>query len=457
MIKPRFAPWLAALIMLGGCARYHAEPLSLSPPLAKDAAALAVRMDAPHYAHLFGVSRSYTVDIHDGLDEMEVVILAVLNNPQLKATRKRLHVATAQLFAAGLLPDPQIGIEQQKPTIKPRQYINGYTYNLGFDIRSLITRPAKVAAGRATARQVSMDVLWAEWQVVQQARLLFIRQHIQQQLVNLLSQQQTQSATLYRHVHELLRRHNTTLDQMGIALGSLLDVESALSDARRRLNKTRMSLALLLGLSPDARLPLAGLSEHYVPVPDPVLQQAVGRLAEFRPDLLALRAGYASQDARLRQAILSQFPNISIGISRQRDTSGVWSVGPLINMSLPVLNINRGNVAVAEATRARLHAEFKARMASAVIDIARIHRDQAIAYRLWQRMQVDIPQLANVQQKAFKALMSGNMELLNYNTIRNAYMTQRIKQLSLQQGLLEQQVALSTLLGKPTSGLPEPR
>jgi outer membrane protein TolC len=299
-----------------------------------------------------------------------------------------------------------------------------------------------------------MDVLWAEWQVVQQARLLFIRQHIQQQLVDLLSKQQTQSSTLYKHVHQLLQRHNTTLDQLGIALGSLLDVESALSDARRKLNKTRMALALLLGLSPDVHLPLAGMNEHYVPVSDTVLHHAEGRLADFRPDLLALRAGYASQDARLRQAILSQFPNISIGLSRQRDTSGVWSVGPLINMSLPVLNINRGNVAVAQATRTRLHAEFKARMASAVIDIARIHRDQAIAYRLWQRMQVDIPQLANVQQKAFKALMSGNMELLNYNTIRNAYMTQRIKQLSLQQGLLEQQVALSTLLGKPTSGLP---
>ncbi len=454
MTMRRLLPWLAALILLGGCARYHAEPLSLSPPLAKDTAALAIRMDAPHYAHLFGAKRSYTVDVHDGLDEMEVVILAVLNNPQLKATRKRLHVATAQLFAAGLLPDPQFGYEMQKPTIKPRQYINGYSYNLGFDIRSLFTRPAKVAAGKATVRQVSMDVLWAEWQVVQQARLLFIRQHIQQQLVDLLSKQQTQSSTLYRHVHQLLQRHNTTLDQLGIALGSLLDVESALSDARRKLNKTRMALALLLGLSPDVHLPLAGMNEHYVPVSDTVLHHAEGRLADFRPDLLALRAGYASQDARLRQAILSQFPNISIGLSRQRDTGGVWSVGPLINMSLPVLNINRGNVAVAQATRTRLHAEFKARMASAVIDIARIHRDQAIAYRLWQRMQVDIPQLANVQQKAFKALMSGNMELLNYNTIRNAYMTQRIKQLSLQQGLLEQQVALSTLLGKPTSGLP---
>ena len=121
----RLAPMLAALMLFGGCARYHAEPLQLSPPLAKDTAALAVRMDAPHYARLFGANRSYTVDIHDGLDEMEVAILAVLNNPQLKATRKRLHVATAQLFAAGLRPWQQASYALHKPTLQPPQYITG--------------------------------------------------------------------------------------------------------------------------------------------------------------------------------------------------------------------------------------------------------------------------------------------------------------------------------------------
>ena len=456
MIGQHLRTWLTICLLAvsSGCAHYHAKPLQTSSPLSGKLDALTVRIDAPHYARLFGEQKRYTVDLQDGLDEMEISILAVLNNPQLKATRKKMHVARAQLFAAGLLPDPKFGAEQQKTTgNSDPQLVNGYTYNLGFNIRSLITRHAKIDAGRATVQQVSMDILWQEWQVVQQARILFIRQHIQQKLVALLKKQNDQASTLYEHVQGLLMRHNTTLDQLGIALGSLLDVKSALTDAQRKLNKTRMNLALLLGVSPDVDLHLAKMKEKYHAMTEARLKKAINHLADFRPDLIALRHGYKSQNARLRQAILSQFPNVSIGLSRQRDTSGVWSIGPLINMSLPVLNINRGNIATARATRDKLHEEFNARMASTMVDISRIHRDQTIAFHLWQRMQHYIPKLKEVKQKAFKALLAGNMKLLNYSTIRNAYLTKRIKELSLQQSLLEQQVALSILLGEPAANI----
>jgi outer membrane protein TolC len=37
----------------------------------------------------------------------EVAMIAVANNPDLKATRGQVGVAEAQAFAAGLLPNPQ--------------------------------------------------------------------------------------------------------------------------------------------------------------------------------------------------------------------------------------------------------------------------------------------------------------------------------------------------------------
>jgi outer membrane protein TolC len=38
----------------------------------------------------------------------EVAILAVRNNPDLKAKRQRASIARAQLYAAGSIPDPQL-------------------------------------------------------------------------------------------------------------------------------------------------------------------------------------------------------------------------------------------------------------------------------------------------------------------------------------------------------------
>ena len=37
----------------------------------------------------------------------------------------------------------------------------------------LLTRSSRVAAARAQAQQVNLELLWAEWQTVAQARLLF--------------------------------------------------------------------------------------------------------------------------------------------------------------------------------------------------------------------------------------------------------------------------------------------
>ena len=52
--------------------------------------------------------RTHRFDPDDGLDITEVAMLAVANNPDLRLARDDAHIARAQAFAAGLLPDPQI-------------------------------------------------------------------------------------------------------------------------------------------------------------------------------------------------------------------------------------------------------------------------------------------------------------------------------------------------------------
>ncbi|MGA8007445.1 MAG: TolC family protein, partial [Burkholderiales bacterium] len=96
----------AVLAALAGCATYRPEPLETAPRMARDVAHIEVdasRMPLP-------ALRTHRFDPRDGLDIDEVAMLAVANNPQLKIARDRLGVARAQAFAAGLLPDPQLGV-----------------------------------------------------------------------------------------------------------------------------------------------------------------------------------------------------------------------------------------------------------------------------------------------------------------------------------------------------------
>ena len=93
---------LVAIVCISGCAVYHAVALPPAPDLASTP---ALTVPASEF-WLPGLKpRPFPTN---GLDETAVVTLAVFNNPDLKAARLEMGVASAQLFQAGLLPDPQL-------------------------------------------------------------------------------------------------------------------------------------------------------------------------------------------------------------------------------------------------------------------------------------------------------------------------------------------------------------
>ena len=117
-------------------------------------------------------------------------------------------------------------------------------------------------------------------------------------------------------------------------------------------NLTRHELNQLLGLQPDAPLHLVGQSASR-PISHDQFQAAVTALPHRRADLLALQAGYQSREQRLREAILAQFPAMSAGVEQGRSAEeGVHSIGFTVNVTLPIFNRNRGQIALQRATRA---------------------------------------------------------------------------------------------------------
>lgn len=50
-------------------------------------------------------------------------------------------------------------------------------------------------------------------------------------------------------------------------------------------------------------------------------------------------------------AVLAQFPALNVGLTRARDTSGLYTVGFGLSLSPPIFNRNRGNIAIEDATR----------------------------------------------------------------------------------------------------------
>ena len=150
---------------LSGCALYRAKPLPPGPELAGVA---ALRVPARSFG-LPGL-KAVPLDPARGFTAVNLMELAVAGDPQLKAARARAGVARAQLFAAGLLPDPHIAAGVSRSALH-----TGYSVGLMEDVRTLLTMHAAEGAAAAHAQQVNLEILWQEWQVAERLRELFLQ------------------------------------------------------------------------------------------------------------------------------------------------------------------------------------------------------------------------------------------------------------------------------------------
>jgi outer membrane protein TolC len=432
---------IAAALAVSGCASYSPLPLGHA-----DGAAEVAQLAAPTAGMPLPALAAHRFDPSDGLDVTETAMLAVANSPELRLKRDELGIARAQAFAAGLLPDPQLAVSADFPRHSGAGLTTAYSLGLSEDITALLTRSSRRAAARSQASQVNLDLLWAEWQTVAQARLLF------DQVLSLRAQQakleheQAALATVGGYIHAALNAGNLTYDSASAGLNAEADVRKRLADNAIARHQARSDLHLLLGLAPGAALDLVGAP--YQPAPTPAqLQTALADLPQRRPDLLALQAGYQSQEAKVRSAILAQFPALTIGFNTARDTSAVYTNGLSIGITLPLFDRNRGNIAIARATRQQLHDSYAARMLSTRTDMQRISADLATLDRQIAELTAHAGQLDQARATAEQAWQAGTLVWPTYLAIRSNAMSADLDLLALKQERARQSIALQALLG----------
>ncbi len=429
---------LALVFMLAACASYAPRPLPdrFSAPTAAGQVQVDAMRLPPWAVHVWNPA--------DGLDSDELAMLAVANNPQLRATRAALGIAHAQVFAAGLLADPQIGYSEDLAMTPGTQ--NAWALGLGFDISDWLMRSSRKRIAQAGANQAEQELLWQEWQVVNAARLSYVRMRADERLLPLLQQLRDSLRRRYEASRRAGDAGNLTADAVAADWLTWQGAQGQLDDAYRFERQDRAVMNDLTGLDAAARVRLSG--DFVAPRLDVagLVRQFDARLRE-RPDMAALRAGYDAQEAGYRAAVLAQFPVLGVSINRSQDNYGDNSAGPGVVLSLPVFNRNRGNIAVARASRRQLYEEYRARWLAAqsefhvVLDI--LPRLEAQVAEVRRGM----PALEAQAHMAERAEHEGNLAAPDAARMRLAWIAKRIELIHLEQSLAEQRIALQTLLG----------
>lgn len=444
------------VIVIGnGCATYHPLPLTsqaatqqLAPPDMAEVRVLAEQIQHPILKPIF-------FDDRDGLSPDEAAILAVIANPDLRAVRDRKNIANAQLLQSGILPNPQLSYSFESPIGgDTSDSVNAFGLGLDWQVTSLLTHKLRKDAAKGNAASVDLEVAWQEWQVAEATKLHLYRLVVADQQYTLAKQVESNSEEVRILTTKGIELGEKTARDLAVADAAWEEAKLAALATQQDKECERLALNQVLGLPAGAVVPL----QQNIILPSladiPPADEMTDGIEKTRLDLLALKIGYDSQEARLRAAVRSQFPRINLGLSGGRDTENVHTVGFGLTLELPFFDHNQGRIALEQATRQQLFDEYLARLFAARSEIARILVDiKAIRKRI-KTIEESLQTSERLVNSYQKAVQDGNAEKVSYYHALHLSYTKRLDLLRLKRQLGDLGIALEIATGKilPAAG-----
>jgi len=431
--------------LLGGCALYHPLPLAHGPDLIANLAGLRTLVPPMRPGEA-----ARRIEVSGPLDIDDVGLLAVLNDPELRAEQGQMDVAQANLLQSSLLPNPSASVSFT-PLLGGTDVAPGWSASLSQDVKSILTYHTHKKSARFQAQQVNADLLWQEWQVAQKARLLALDLYYGQQSLDLGRRELRLLSREVEEVQAATQAGNLDLTALAPLLTAKAGAEQAVASVGLTQLQNWQALDALLGLDPQVRFAIAAPALPPLPTD---LTALLTNLPGRRPDLVALQLGYDSADEDLRSAIIGQFPALVLGGEWGQDTSNVRSAGPAATFDLPLFDRNQGQVAQTRATRLLLHEQYQSRLDAAYGSV----RGLDAQIRRLTEDAADASKAASTAEKmsasAQQAYAQGNVDQRSLADFETTALERRIEALSLERSLGESQITLTVALGL---GLPQTR
>ncbi len=442
----------ASLLGLCGCTFYQAKPLDQK---AVDAALQAPKIDdvkiaAAKFEHK--ILKPVVIDGQDGFSPDEIALMTVIVSPSLRSIRDQRGIAQAQVLQAGLLPNPQLGYTVDRPHANDiPDLVTAKNLGLSWEITSLLTHHAKLAAAKASAQSLDLNIAWQEWGAAQDARLRAFRILSLEQRLPLAREIERDLADNIVLIQKALSLGHKTGSDLTIATAAWSTAQDALLALNQQINGERFALNLALGLPPDqpVKIKPAPVFPELLDDNSVVAATFLQGLETRRLDLVALTLGYQSEEATLRSAVISQFPRIGLTLTKANDTSNIKTRGYGVTIDIPIFDRNHGQIAIEKATRQQLFDEYVQRVAESRSEVVQILEDVKMTRTQLKTVTASLPALEQLVTAYEKAMTTHNADIASYRDARGALATRRMDLSQLQQSLLELSVALEIATGRP--------
>jgi cobalt-zinc-cadmium efflux system outer membrane protein len=306
--------------------------------------------------------------------------IALFNNPQLQATYERLGVAQAEVVQAGLLRNPSLSLHW------------GFRFGeTGLDeivgavagsFLDLFLMPLKKKLANAEFRRVKLEVADAVLATVADVQQAF---HTVQASTQVVAMRRTIVAAQEAATELAVRQHEAgNLSDLDLGNEQAVYAQSKLELARAeyQLLSDRERLTRLLGVwGSDIDYEVAPKLPE-VPEHDPDLEHVERIAVANRLDLAAAREEVQTAATALQVTKGARvIGGLTVGLQGHRDPDGPKTIGPTVDVELPIFDQKQAEVA---RLRAELHAaQHRAdALAIAIRSEVRHARNRLLAARL---------------------------------------------------------------------------
>lgn len=344
--------------------------------------------------------------------------IALLNNRRLQAHFERLGIAQADLFQAGLIANPHVGVGVLIPTVgTPSPTVEG---DFGINFLSVFTIAARKRVAQAELDAVVAEVAHDILDAVFDVRVAYYRFQTAQQLAHVnhtiasTAQASFDTAVALHeagNINELqLAQEQALYEQMRM---DLLDSEADVGMEREQLNR-------LLGLwGHDAQRWTVVAKLAAIPRDELQLDQLARLAMKSRLDLIALRRRSAMLAQALRMAgDFAWLQHFEVGAGIEREHDHPITVGPSLSAQLPIFDQGQGQTARLRAALRRSYHETTARAVDIRAEVRSLrvklvrHRRKSVHFR-----DVVIPlreRIVKLMMRQYNFMLVGAFDLLQH-------------------------------------------
>lgn len=356
----RAAVAATTVAMLGatGCQSYRAEPLDLEGYRAGLELARIDPVPIREYARSLGGAErgiAEAFDLRDGVTLAEGEVLALFLNPSLRVARSEAGVAQAVAEHAERWEDPVFGFDGTELLSPGGPFEFGLTLELTIPISGRLGVESEQRGLEYELELLRLER--AEWAVRMRCREGWVSWSAARRELELLNETIEQVGRIEAIADRWIESGDLARVGGRTLLLARLDLEMERDELAVRVLDEKRKLEALMGLPPSAGVELI---PALLSTPDGnATREAIERRA--LSDGFAVRLAereYLVAEKALELAVREQYPDISVlGGYGSEDRDDRLLLG--FSLPIPILNGNRGAIAVAtvQRTAARAHAE----------------------------------------------------------------------------------------------------